>query len=481
MADLQGGAMAPLEPALHVARRFTWGPTSALLDEIRIRGVHGWLDEQLAASPDATVGDDPALGPALAALPTLGMPGSEIAGLGDEGGRPGVRGELATATILRAWLAGAQLREVMVDLWWNHFNVEVAAVPLGWAAIYDRDAIRPHALGRVADLLGAVTHSPAMLAYLDNAGSVATGGRVPNENHARELLELHTVGRDGGYDETDVGEVAHLLSGWTVRGRDVSFVFDAGRHDLGPLASGEVLGWRPPVGLPSLQQGEDFLDHLAHSAAMARHVAWKLALRFVADDVRPDSDLVRDLAEVYLDADTAIAPVLRHLVDSDAFRGGLDPPTKVRRPLDFLVASLRGLGARPGTDLVGLRKTLASMSARLGQVPHAWPPPDGYPDVASVWISPGGLITRWQVAAQLVSGAPGIDVPALAIDPPSAVAVVAEGVRRSLTGASPDDGSVEALVAALGVDAETPAVEIDPVVLGDLRSLVLSSAEFQLR
>lgn len=388
--------MAPPAPdpsIAHVARRLTFGPTNELMDEIATAGTDAWIDRQLAWESI----DDSAVEAIVSAWPRALRTAAEITALGDVSH---TRGELAAATAARAVWGRRQLHELLVDFWSNHFNIDSAKEPsLRHLPTHDREVIRRLATGRFTDLLLATAKSPAMLLYLDQATSRVDGGRLPIENYARELLELHTVGVDGGYDEQDVKETAWLLSGWTVASRtDGGFTFRRSWHAPGPLATGgDVLGWRPGQ-LTDLAAGESLLTHLAHLPATATRLAHKLAVRFIGEHVEPDAAVVRDAAAVYLANDTAIAPTVRSLLRSDAFRDSAG--MRLRRPFEYLVSLARSTGLRWDPSIAGsFQRVVSDQLGLLGQVPFAWPTPDGYPDRDDHWATAGAMVTRWNLAS----------------------------------------------------------------------------------
>ncbi len=339
-----GAAAAELPDGLLLARRFSFGPSADLVDLARGDGS-AFFDNQL----DAGLAEDPLVSALLASVVTGSNPDR-----GGKGGEP-LDGRAARADARReavmsvfsatiagnAWSTG-QLRRVMSDFWADHLHVSSKLAPeLLFVPAYDRDVITAGALGRFDDLLVASARSTAMLVSLDNASSRADGGRTPNENYARELLELQTVGLapgvDPAYDEDDVKAIAHVLSGWSIDRRTGGFEFRDEHHDLGPAADADVLGFRPSD--TGERDGEDLLRHLAAHPSTARFVCWKLARRFVADEVTPDDPIVEVLADVYSRAETAIGPVLRELGSSTELRSSAG--SKLRRPLDLISAMLR--------------------------------------------------------------------------------------------------------------------------------------------
>ena len=313
--------------------------------------------------------------------------------------------------------------ERLVQFWSNHFAVSVdkRAATL-YAAPMEREAIRPHCMGRFADLLLAVERHPAMLRYLDNTASIgpdsmaaqraqrraarqdpAAPPRRPglNENLAREILELHTLGVDGGYTQADVTELARAITGWGVPApreleRDVApagaFVFHAAAHAAG---SRQVLGRRyAEVGLA---QGEAILTALARHPATARHLSLKLARHFVRDD--PPPALVQRMAAAWLRSDGDLPSVYRALIDSDEAWSA--DARKFKAPQDFVLSALRAGGDWPQAP--AQQRTLLDMLARMGQPPFMPRSPAGYADVAAEWNGPDALWKRVQ-AAEALSG-----------------------------------------------------------------------------
>ncbi len=296
--------------------------------------------------------------------------------------------------------AGAGFVERLVAFWSNHFAVSIAKGPFirASAGAFEREAIRPHVLGRFADMLKAVEQHPAMLFYLDNQRSMgpnskATGNRGKgglNENLAREIMELHTLGVDGGYTQADVTSLARIITGWTLVGRQAkggepgTFLFRPAWHEPGVHM---LLGKSYPQ--PGIAQGEAALADLARHPATAKHIATKLVRHFVADD--PPPAIVERIAKTFRDTDGDLAAVsLALLQDDDAWQA---PLTKIRTPAEFLIAMSRAIGSVPREPQPFLGALLA-----MGMVPWYPPGPNGYPDTVAAWASPEAMKVRLDVA-----------------------------------------------------------------------------------
>jgi uncharacterized protein (DUF1800 family) len=328
--------------------------------------------------------------------------------------RPAViTAQMQAARITRAVASGRQLEEVMVDFWFNHFNVYAQKGAVRWMVpAYEREAIRPHALGRFRDLVLATARHPAMLFYLDNwlstrADLVVPGGPNAgrrmglNENYARELMELHTLGVDGGYTQADVTEVARAFTGWTIdRPRqDARFVFRPATHDLGDK---RVLGRSIRGG--GERDGDEVLDLLAAQPATARFIADKLVRRFVADE--PPPALVERVAAAYHDTGGDVRAMLRVVFASPEFRAPAAAGAKIKKPSEFVASAVRAVGAT--TDARGAL-ALARAAAEIGEGFYEAAPPTGYPDRAEAWVNPGTLLARMNFALSLAEGrVPGV-------------------------------------------------------------------------
>ena len=293
--------------------------------------------------------------------------------------------------------------ERLVHFWSNHFCVSAVKGPVrAIAGCFEREAIRPHVLGRFADMLQAAERHPAMLFYLDNAQSFGPHSKAGqnrkrglNENLAREILELHTLGVDGGYTQADVTALARMLTGWTFAGakgklgEPGTFLFFANAHEPG---NETLLGKVYPAG--GIEQGEAALADLAHHSATARHIARKLARHFVAD--KPPESLVAKLEKVFRDTSGNLKSVSLALVDAD--ESWTTPLSKLRTPEEFMMAALRAIDRMPD-DPNAVLGPLAAMGMPLWQPPG----PNGWPDTADAWASPEGMKSRLDVSAALAA------------------------------------------------------------------------------
>src|SRR5215831_668737 len=313
--------------------------------------------------------------------------------------------DLQRAKLLRAVYSDRQLDELMVDFWENHFSIFANKDDDRYLLTgFDRETIRPFAMGRFRDLLGATAHSPAMLFYLDNWRSSvprpypARDGKPAgvdgglNENYARELMELHTLGVDGGYTQKDVQEVARCFSGWTIQKPNEQglFLYRPGLHDNGEKI---VLGHKILAG-GGIADGERVLDILATHPSTARFIATKLARRFISDD--PPPAVIDRAAAVFLKTDGNIRETLRAIITSPEFFSKAAYRAKVRSPFEYAAAALRATSAetdgdRPVLDVIG----------RMGQPLFGRITPDGYSDRAEQWLSSGAMVARFNFAAAL--------------------------------------------------------------------------------
>lgn len=343
----------------------------------------GWLMEQL----DYTSLDDSALEASIALnLPRVGWTAAQLIADVKATGKNGQGAtELIAATMLRQIFSQRQLYEVMVEFWTNHFNIAASATPeVYYKVVDDRDVIRAHALGSFPAMLKASARSLAMLYYLDNGSNTKTG---PNENYARELMELHTLGVDGGYTETDVFEVARCFTGWTVTGSAANnpvFTFVASRHDTGAKT---VLGNSIPANR-GIEDGDQVLDILATHPSTARYIAEKLCIRFIGE--HPQTTAIDQVAATYNATNGNIPAMLLTLFGSEEFMSSYD--RKIRRPVEYLIGALRVLEPSLTGDYLS---RLSTRLVSLGQLHFKWPTPDGYPDTMAGWVNSGASLTRW--------------------------------------------------------------------------------------
>ncbi len=454
---------------LHLLDRLAFGPRPGDIAHVQAVGIGGWLEEQLNPARVGDAAGRAALAPHAAALADPGRLYRAYT--------PG-RGARADTALRRRMQAGArdlgqhvmmsalarhiasdrQLLEVMTDFWTNHFNVFMGKEADRFlTADFVEHAIRDHALGRFEDLLVATAEHPAMLIYLDNAQSVAPGSRPPprahavsfvvgrggfptmgrpafppprpmplapaaprpanglNENYARELLELHTLGVDGGYTQADVIAVARILTGWGVSrpqpkgGGRFAFAYRDWAHDDGGK---EVLGVRFPPG-GGMKEGLQLLHLLAEHPATARHVSEELCARFVADT--PPDGCVDAAVAAWQRSDGDIRAVLVAIVASDDFWAAADRGACFKTPLEFVASAVRVLGAEPDTSA-----RLLGALQQLGEPPFMRLTPDGYPEAAAEWLNSGALLTRMNLALALASGRmPGVKMDLDALIPPT--------------------------------------------------------------
>ena len=414
--------------------------------------------------------------------------------------------EFQAAKVLRAQMSERELVEVMTDFWENHFSVYAAKMPTRFTLVdYDRDVIRPRVLGKFRDLLGAVAHSPAMLYYLDNFQSVADSnhmtlpelrqaektGRRPvnhrrnglNENYGRELLELHTLGVDGGYTQKDVIAVARALTGWTLDNprQGGGFIFREGQHDAEPKI---VLGHTMPAGRGE-EDGEEVLDIVARHPATAHHIAFELVRRFVSDT--PSVTLVNRVAETYRRTDGDIKAMLRTIFTSPEFFSRAAYRAKVKSPFELVLSARRIMNASPDTSV-----STAGQIQRMGEQLFGHLAPNGWPETGDQWINAGSLLDRINFGVQVGAGrlrfAPAEQWPGWALLIAMPLDKQVDGIVDQLLGgnASPETREIlfkgqNPLVAVAAADTSMVAAAPKPPSLKDLLGIALGSPEFQRR
>ena len=402
--------------------------------------------------------------------------------------------DVKEARIYRAVYSNRQLEEVLVDYWFNHFNVDstknVAMVQnLEHLLIgsYERDAIRPHVLGHFKELLLATARHPAMLYYLDNWQSVApesfdvgpfapqrgTFNGVPNsilpnglqrlshglnENYGREVMELHTLGVKSGYTQADVIAVARCLTGWTVRNPEhPEFVFAPFMHDFGEKT---VLGHKIPAG-GGEEDGLKVIDILAHHPATAHFVSLGLARHFVADN--PPPALVDRMAQTFLKTDGDLRAVMETMFRSPEFFSEGAWEARVKSPLEMAASTIRAMGADVTDAWSIVQKVMA-----MGEALYAKMEPTGYPDVAETWLGATSAIARMNFGAEVVSG----DLPGVSVDMSRWQGADNASIAKALLGREASRQTLEAIAAGLAGKNTSPAV---------VASLVLGSPDFERR
>ncbi len=442
-------ARSPLpekQQIVHVLNRLGYGPRPGDVERVKRQGLNTWIERQLEPERIA----DGTLEAMLGAFPVVAMSAAQLyqefppprpqdvqrfesgqmtpqelrETFPPERRISTIAAQLQSAKVTRAVVSERQLQEVMVDFWFNHFNVYILKAATRWMTpAYEREAIRPHALGRFRDLVVATAQHPAMLFYLDNWRSTrqdlvipGSGRRGLNENYARELMELHTLGVDGGYTQQDVIEVARCFTGWSIDQpqQGGGFLFRPGAHDRGQK---RVLGTVIPAG-GGKEDGMTVITLLTRHPSTARFVSTKLLRRFVADE--PPPALVERVAKVFRDTDGDIRAVLVAIFSSPEFMAADTYQAKTKTPLEVVVSAVRTLDGQidapavpggPGRVTTGGSLVLARQVARLGEPLYEAQPPTGYPDVAGAWVNTGALLARMNFALALSQNRlPGVRV-----------------------------------------------------------------------
>ncbi|HZS45781.1 MAG TPA: DUF1800 domain-containing protein [Blastocatellia bacterium] len=450
---------------VHLLNRITYGPRPGDVERVKEMGVNAFIEEQL--HPERI--EDSKITDRVKQFETLNENTQELYSMQPKE----LVTELQQAKVLRAIYSERQLNEVMVDFWQNHFNVFVGkGADRFLMTAYDRDTIRPHAMGKFKDLLLATAESPAMLFYLDNwmnstpnvdyaevarevraerqqngqmpnpnfpgginrpvrpgGGFGGVGGGIGairrqqqrqqqqqkqaqgvlgknrklgiNENYAREIMELHTLGVNGGYTQKDVIEVAKCLTGWSIRQprNDGEFVFREGMHEKGDKF---VLGQKINAG--GMRDGLQVIDLLAHHPSTAKFISTKLVRRFVSDN--PPQSLVDKVAQTFMSTDGDIRSMLKTIFTSQEFNSPDNYRAKMKTPLEMAISAVRAVGGE-ATDASAIVRQVGRMGMPLYQAQ----PPTGYPDVAESWINTGLLLERMNFALQLAANKlPGVSV-----------------------------------------------------------------------
>ncbi len=421
------------ENVVHVLDRLTFGPKPGDVEAVKKMGVDKFIKRQLKAE---SIDEDPKIqefvnnSPALTLSPTqlytqFGQPAVKAAKLSqqltesddDKKKLNKIRNDLQKqayddvpdAKMMRAIGSPRQLQEVMTDFWYNHFNVFYnKGQDQLWIGAYEQQAIRPYVLGKFRDMVEATCHHPAMLFYLDNWQNTAPGvnkrGNFAglNENYARELMELHTLGVNGGYSQRDVTELARVLTGLGLPARDgknanlgesrAGYYFDSRRHDQKEkVVMGQVI---QPSGEPEIEQ---MLDYLAYSPATAHHISYQLAQYFVADT--PPSSLVDKLTARFIKSKGDIKAVLTELFKSPEFWDPQYFNSKYKSPFRYVVSTVRAANVVPQDY-----KTLEQFLRQQGMPLYGCLTPDGYKNTREAWLNPDSLVRRTGFASGLSAG-----------------------------------------------------------------------------
>jgi uncharacterized protein (DUF1800 family) len=457
---LQVGNMPQEKRALHALNRMAFGPRPSDLERVNQIGVEHYIREQLDPQSIPVPAD---LVRRVGALGTLRMTPVELfetfqlpvqQAKGDKDAQKEARQrsqvilqEAVEGRLMRAIYGPRQLQEVMTAFWFNHFNVFAGkGLCHLWTGAYEQEAIRPHTMGSFRALLGATAKHPAMLFYLDNRQNSAPNSAARrdkfegiNENYAREVMELHTLGVNGGYTQADVTALAHILTGWGLRkrgqdgmrtnamgtgapemgapgigrmgrwrprrpgrraplpgapGDQYGFYFDSSRHDF----SDQVFLGRSYSGGAGIAAGEQALDVLARAPATARHLSYQLAQYFVADN--PPSELVERMAERFERSQGDIRATLETLFFSPEFWDQRYFGAKFKAPYDYIISAVRVTGA---PDITNYRPLFGTMTL-LGMAPYAHETPDGYANTREAWLNPDAMMTRLSFATALGQG-----------------------------------------------------------------------------
>jgi uncharacterized protein (DUF1800 family) len=421
------------EKIRHLLSRFSFAPTVEMVGRVREMGMDAWFEEQL----NGRVQEDPLLVETLAGLESLEMDATELARTFRTSRRNQARQEVQDAVLYRAVQSPNQVLEVASDFFRNHFNVTVNKSDVRFLVPdYEREVIRGEALGSFGTMLEKSAKHPAMLLYLDNALSrrplskaelravelrtrLKTGSRERgeesaeiarqrglNENYARELLELHTLGVDNYYRQVDVVQVARSLTGWTVQrnpDKGVGFLFRADMHCDGDkylLGTTVKANRKNPVA-----EGEEILRRLVRHPGTSRFLAWKLCRYFVDDD--PPEAMVKRVGTVFRQTRGDLPAVYRAIYEDPEFFNPRYFQSKFKRPFEFVASALRVTGARIESTR-GLHRVLAQLSEPIYQCED----PTGYGDQAEAWRDPGVMAVRWRFAMDLTHGrVPGVRLP----------------------------------------------------------------------
>jgi len=496
---------------LHALNRLTFGARPGDVEEVKRQGLQNWIEAQL--HPE-TIAENPLLEARLEPLETLRMSTTEmlrkypsqqmIKAMAD--GRmalpedPQTRAAVQTAIarlqgdktaavalrplqtvnrdliegkLLRAIYSNRQLDVVLTDFWYNHFNVYLdKGADRSLVTAYERDVIHPHVLGKFRDMLVATAQSPAMLFYLDNWQSAGPDARARpnqkkrqglNENYGRELMELHTLGVDGGYTQQDVTEVARCFTGWTMKQpqQGSPFQFNARMHDNGEK---HVLGVTIPAG-GGIGDGLQVLDILAKHPSTAHFIAKSLAIRFVADN--PPETLVAKMAMTFSATDGDLREVMRTMLSSPEFWAPEAFRSKLKSPLEMVVSAVRAVNGD-----VENATAIAALMRQLGQPLYRKQEPTGYSNQGGEWMNSASLLARMNFASALAQA----KIRGVKPDP-ARLTGSPEQIERSLLMTEPSPDALAAIQAGLDEQKQMTPGQAGPLVAG----LTLGSPDFQRR
>ena len=486
----------------HLLDRLSFGPRPEELEKISARGEAGiwkWIEDQMnpARLPDENLAEK------LAKIPSLKMSITELQKnylnvqdfakqkgidpknltedqkkefrkeIGEEHLPERIVDELTAQKLIRAIEGRKQLEEVLSDFWFNHFNVDInKGEDRYFVTAYEREAIRPHIFGKFRDMLLATAKHPAMLFYLDNFQSRANG---LNENYGRELMELHTLGVDGGYTQDDVIQVARALTGWSIDEprKNAEFKFKEKIHDRGEK---KILGVNFPAN-GGIEEGEKVIDLLANHPSTAKFIATKLVRYFVADE--PPEKLVSRVAQRFLKTHGDLKQTYMEIFKSPEFWSRKYFANKIKPPFRYLVSSVRALGGEVET-----KTELTRYLNQLGEPLYRCPPPTGYKDVAEAWVNPGALVTRLNfgiaLAANRINGV-FVQLPHIEKPPHDPTALVAR-IENKLLHARLSANSEKVVLKEFNLEGRVMADgEVRPLSLAKAVGLVIGSPEFQRR
>ncbi|MEJ7759296.1 MAG: DUF1800 domain-containing protein [Gemmatimonadaceae bacterium] len=454
---------APVEPPatsgetwgsreVRLARRVTMGLTPEEVQLARTKGFSGYLDYHL----NYTAIDDAAAQAFVATTyPQLVMTGAELYALD----ATAVLRQLQEATLFRAAFSKRQLYERMVEFWTDHFSISMRDV--GYLkTLDDRDVIRKHALGNFPDMVRASARSTAMLVYLDN--NTSRVGRI-NENYARELMELHTLGVDGGYTQADVVAVARAFTGWTIAGRG-DFRFDATGHDYtAKTFLGQTIPAAPGTGAAGIGDGDKVIDFLVKHPNTAKYVSSKMIRWLLQYD--PPAALVDKVAAVYLQTDGNIPSMIRAILTPDSIAAA---PPKHKRPFHFVASALRGVNP----TVKGVAGIANSRLSLVGQQSFVWETPDGYPDNVQFWS--GLVMNRWNFGDYLTALTTGdviVDIaPFRLVDTPDGITA---SINNAMFGGEMPTKTRDAIKSYLGATA------LSSTRVREALALAINSTTFQ--